>query len=29
MGEYIGRIYEQSRGLPPYVVAEEDGPETT
>jgi dolichol-phosphate mannosyltransferase len=29
MGEYIGRIYEQSRGLPPYVVADEDGPDGT
>jgi glycosyltransferase involved in cell wall biosynthesis len=27
MGEYIGRIYEQSRGLPPYVVADDDDPE--
>jgi glycosyltransferase involved in cell wall biosynthesis len=26
LGEYIGRIYEQSRQLPPYVVVEEDGP---
>lgn len=24
MGEYIGRIYEQSRGLPPYVIADDD-----
>ena len=24
LGEYIGRIYEQSRGLPPYIVTEED-----
>jgi len=24
MGEYLGRIYEQSRSLPPYVVIDED-----
>ena len=29
MGEYIGRISEQSRGLPPYVVAEGDDPGPT
>jgi len=26
LGEYIGRIYEQTRGAPRYVVVERDEP---
>jgi dolichol-phosphate mannosyltransferase len=29
LGEYIGRIYEQTRGIPRYVIVERDDPPQT